>query len=114
MDKIMDLMIKIVAILLSAGIAYLGKLAVAWIKSKLDAQQAEKLDKLISELVAAAEQMFYDSDDTGEIRRDYVIRNLLQRGYEITDDIYSTLESKVFEINLVKHGFEDQGDDRGN
>jgi hypothetical protein len=113
MDRIMDIIIKIVAILLSAGIAYVGKLAVAWIRSKLDAQQAEKLDKLIAKLVAAAEQLLYESDDTGRLRREYVIKELSSRGYEITDSVYSALESKVFEINLVKHGFEEQ-DDGGN
>ena len=105
MEQIIDIIIKIVAILLSAGIAYLGKTVVTWIKSKLSEQQAEKLDRLIVELVSAAEQMYYDVDETGQMRKEYVTDRLMELGYAINQKINSKIESKVYELNLLKHGF---------
>lgn len=102
MDELMNIILKILAVLLGAGLGYLGKLAVNFMKTKLDALQAAKLDNLVADLVAAAEQLYYHCDDTGSIRRDYVTDQLVDLGYEVTDTIYNLLESKVFEINLAK------------
>lgn len=101
MEAIMDIIIKVAATLLAMGMGYLGKLAVQWLKGKLDEQGAEKLDLFVSELCFAAEQMFKEVDPDGTIRRGYVENMLAQAGYELTDAVRALIESKVFEINLT-------------
>lgn len=109
MEAIMDIIIKVAATLLAMGLGYLGKFAVKWLKGKVDAQSAEKLDLFISELCYAAEQMFKEVDPDGTIRRGYVENMLAQAGYELTDAIRALIESKVFEINLVNGVIEGGG-----
>lgn len=104
MEDIMDIIIRVVATLLALGIGYLGKFLVSWLKSKLNAQDAAKLDRFISELCEAAEQMYKESDPDGTIRLRYVESMLTQAGYELTDAVRALIESKVFEINLTNKG----------
>ena len=72
MEDIMNIIIKVAATLLALGAGYLGKLLVGWLKSKLSDRDAAKLDLFISELCAAAEQMYRDADPDGTIRLNYV------------------------------------------
>lgn len=101
MDELMDVILKLLAILLGAGLGYVGKLAVNWIKSKLDTQQAAKLDKIIADLVAAAEQMYKANDTSGVIRFDYVTDRLNELGYTVTQEIKDMIESHVLKVNLA-------------
>ena len=112
MEAIMDIIIKVVATLLAMGLGYLGKLAIQWLKGKLDEQGIEKLDLFVSELCYAAEQMFKEVDPDGTIRRGYVENMLAQAGYELTDAVRALIESKVFEINLT-NGIIEGGDANG-
>ena len=101
MDEIMNILIKIVAMLLALGAGYLGKYVVNWLKTNLDDRGDEKLDTFIAELVAAAEQMYKKDDPDGTARLRYVQTMLIGAGYDITDAIQAMIESKVFEINLT-------------
>lgn len=104
MEAIMDIIIKVAAALLAFGAGYLGKLLVSFLKSKLSDRDAAKLDLFISELTAAAEQMYKAADPDGTIRLHYVESMLTQAGYELTDAVKALIESKVFEINLMSKG----------
>ena len=112
MEAIMDIIIKVVATLLAMGLGYLGKLAIQWLKGKLDEQGIAKLDLFVSELCYAAEQMFKEVDPDGTIRRGYVENMLAQAGYELTDAVRALIESKVFEINLT-NSITDGGESNG-
>ena len=101
MDEIMNILIKIVAMLLALGAGYLGKYVVNWLKTNLDDRGDEKLDTFIAELVAAAEQMYKKDDPDGTERLFYVQSMLIGAGYDITDAVKAMIESKVFEINLT-------------
>lgn len=109
MEAIMDIIIKIAATLLALGAGYLGKLLVGFLKGKLNDRDAAKLDLFIAELTAAAEQMYKKDDPDGSIRLRYVENMLKQAGYELTDAVKALIESKVFEINLLKGGNEGGG-----
>lgn len=102
MEEIMDTIIKVAAMLLALGIGYLGKFLVRWMKSILDEKGDEKLDMFVSELVSAAEQMYKQTDPDGSIRLDYVQTMLVEAGYDVTAAVHALIESKVFEINLLK------------
>lgn len=101
MEDIIDIVLKVLALLLGAGLGYLGKLAVSYIKSKLTAQQAAELDTLIGELVAAAEQMYKAGDNNGSIRYDYVVGRLRDLGYAVTKEVNDLIESNVLKVNLA-------------
>lgn len=101
MDEIMTVVIKIVATLLALGIGWLGKYLINLVKTKLSITQAEKLDMFVAELVAAAEQMYKQTDPDGSIRLAYVKGMLIEAGYDLTDAVKALIEAKVFDINLA-------------
>ena len=104
MEEIIDIIVKIAATLLALGIGYLGRFLVKWLKSILDEKGDAKLDMFIAELVAAAEQMYKKEDPDGSIRLDYVQEMLVAAGYDVTNAVQALIESKVFEINLLREG----------
>lgn len=101
MDELINVCIKIVVTLVLMGAIYLGKWLIAWLKSKLDIQEAARLDKFVTELVSAAEQMFKHDDPSGENRLGYVQGMLMEAGYDLTDAVRALIEAKVFEINNI-------------
>ena len=101
MEEIINIVIKIVATLLAFGAAWLGKYLVSFLKTKLDEKQVVILDHFITELVAAAEQLYKENDPDGSIRLGYVQGVLIEAGYDITEMVQAMIESKVFEINLA-------------
>ena len=101
MEQIIDIIIKIVATLLLAGAGWLGKYVITYLRSNLDAREVELLDTFIAELVAAAEQLYAEVDETGGIRREYVYNRLVEAGYEITEAIKAMVEAKVYDINIT-------------
>lgn len=99
MEQILDILIKIVAVLIAAGISFLVNEATKWVKSKVSAAEAEKLDKFIDYLTEAAEQLLKEEDEDGSKRLDYVYTNLAEAGIEITEAVRALIESKVWRIN---------------
>ena len=99
-EQIFDILIKVAAVLLLYGVIYLGKYAIAFVKSKLSDRQLAKLRKFIDELVTAAEQMLKKDDPDGSIRLAYVQNMLVDAGYDITEAIMAMIESAVFNVNL--------------
>lgn len=101
MEQIIDIIIKIVATLLLAGAGWLVKYVITYLRSNLDAREVEFLDTFIAELVAAAEQLYAEVDETGGIRREYVYNRLVEAGYEITEAVKAMIEAKVYDINIL-------------
>ena len=83
MDEIINILIKIVAMLLVMGAGYLGRYIVKVLKANLDEKSDAMLDLFVEDLVAAAEQMFKKDDPDGTIRLEYVQDALLDAGYEV-------------------------------
>lgn len=101
MEQIIDIIIKVVATLLAIGAGMLGKYLINLLKANLDEKNRKKLELFITELVAAAEQLYKEWDKDGTIRYEYVSDMLIEAGYEITESIKVLIEAKVFEINLA-------------
>jgi hypothetical protein len=101
MEEIINIIIKVVAMLLAMGAGYLGRYIVKVLKANLDEKKDAMLDLFIEELVAAAEQMFKKNDPDGVIRLEYVEDSLIDAGYEITEAVRALIESKVFSLNLI-------------
>ena len=96
-QQIIDILIKLVAIIL---IAYVLPAFKNWLVTKVGEEKAAKLAEYIEKFVRAAEQMYKEVDETGEKRKQYVIDQLRDLGYTITDEINARIESEVFDINL--------------
>lgn len=101
MEEIINIIIRIAATLLLFGLGWLGRYLVKWLKTRLSDSDAAKLDLFITELVAAAEQLYRNGDPGGEKRLDYVQRMLVEAGYDITDMVRALIESKVYDINVT-------------
>ncbi len=101
MEQIIDIIIKIVVTLLLAGAGWLGKYVITYLRNNLDAKEVAFLDSFIAELVAAAEQLYAEVDETGRIRREYVQKMLVEAGYEITEAVQAMIEAKVYDINIM-------------
>ena len=101
MENIIDILIRVAAMLLIVGIGWLGRYLVKWLRTKLNDEQSAKLDLFVGELVAAAEQMCKNLDPDGSVRLDYVTGMLIEAGYEITDAVRALIEAKVYEVNLA-------------
>lgn len=96
-EQIIDILIKLVAIIL---IAYVLPELKKWLTNRIGEERAAKLAEYIEKFVKAAEQMYKEVDETGEKRKQYVIDQLRDLGYTITDEINARIESEVFDINL--------------
>ena len=111
MDDIINVIIKLLATLLGVGLAYLGKLITAWIKGRFEERELEKLRDFISTLVAAAEQIYKNTEDVSGIGRyGYVVEMLENAGYQVTDKVRALIESSVFEINVITGSTKESGD----
>lgn len=101
MEQILDILIRIAAMVLVFFAGRFFRYIFDLLKTKLNDKQAEKLDLFIAELVAAAEQMYKKDDPDGSVRMGYVQNMLIEAGYELTEAVKALIESKVFSINLV-------------
>lgn len=102
MEDIIDIVIKIVAAILTLGGVWLLRNLQSWLAIKLGAEKTARLDKLISELVAAADQQYKELDATGKLRLAYVTGLLEQLGYEMTEIIRAKIEAEVFSLPVKK------------
>ena len=101
MDEILNILIKLAAMVLVFLVGRAGRYLFELLKTKLNEKQTEKLDLFIAELVAAAEQMYKKDDPDGTVRLNYVQQMLVEAGYDITSAVQALIESKVFSINLM-------------
>jgi hypothetical protein len=96
MDEILTIIIRIAIIILSIGATWLTAWAKRYFTEKLGEEKTKKLDDIISTLTAAADQMLKTDDPDGSIRYQYVISELKNLGYTITDYIEAQIEARVY------------------
>ena len=101
MADILDIVVKILAALLTMGITYVLTKVKKFLESRMSETDMDMLENLISSFCQAAEQQFKEDDPTGEKRLEYVKEQLVKLGYEITDLIQAEIESAVWKINLT-------------
>lgn len=95
MEEILNIVIKMLGSLAGLGLVWLLGVAADYLKQK---GYNDELDRFITSLVTAAEQMYWNED--GDFRLKYVQTMLIEAGYELTDVIRAKIESKVYEINI--------------
>lgn len=100
-DNIINLAIEVIAVILAGFV--LPKLR-AYLKGKLDAEQWEALKRLVTVLVEAAEQTLKEDDPTGKLRKQYVVSQLHELSYDVTEEVNALIEAAVYGLNEAKHG----------
>lgn len=94
---------EIIGSLLAAfvvGLFYrLAPKAKAWFEANTSKATQERVRLLVRSFARAAEQLFHDTDPTGEKRNRYVREQLTALGIEITEAVLNMIEAEVWEIN---------------
>lgn len=96
-DAIIDLAIR-AAVIFLAG--YILPKVKEWLKTQLEEKEYERLVRLITALVEAAEQTL--KEQPGAIRKQYVISELKALEYDITAEVDALIEAAVYGINNGK------------
>lgn len=99
-SEIIELIVKALFGLLAIGGLWLVGFIKEVLKTKVEAQQASELDRLIYDFVAAAEQQLKQDDPDGTKRKAYVVEQLNAVGIAISQEINARIEAAVYEINL--------------
>lgn len=99
-SEIIELIVKALFGLLAIGGLWLVGFIKEVLKTKVEAQQASELDRLIYDFVAAAEQQLKQDDPDGTKRKAYVVEQLNAVGVAISQEINARIEAAVYEINL--------------
>ena len=99
-QELIELIVKALFGLLAIGGLWLVSFTKDVLKTKVEAQQASELDRLIYDFVAAAEQQLKEDDPDGTKRKAYVVEQLNAVGIAISQEINARIEAAVYEINL--------------
>ena len=99
MNDIYEIIGKLLAALLVGLLAYLTPRAKAWFEANASKSAQEKVQQLIQAFARAAEQLYHDTDPSGEVRNRFVREQLEALGVEVTEAIINMIEGAVWEIN---------------
>lgn len=80
-------------------LAYLMPKAKAWFEASTSKDTQERVQQLIRAFARAAEQLYHDTDPSGEARNRFVREQLTALGVEVTEAIINMIEGAVWEIN---------------
>lgn len=98
-DQMISIIGKLIAAAFVGVVTYLAPKVKMWLETHASKTEQEKVRILIQSFAEAAEQLLYESDDTGFKRMAYVKNQLTAVGIGITDEIVAMIESAVWEIN---------------
>lgn len=98
MEAIMDILIKLIGSLAGVAVVYVARAVGVYLTQ---AREDKRLDQLVSSAVQAAEQLFKEVDDDGQIRLEYVQGLLIDAGYDLTEAVMALIESKVYALNIA-------------
>ena len=99
MENIYEIIGKRLAAFVVALLAYLAPKAKTWIMANISKTTQENLLRLIRSFARAAEQLYHDTDPSGEARNRFVREQLTALGVEITEAVINMIEGAVWEIN---------------
>lgn len=88
---------KILQFVLALAAVLITRYAVPAIRAYLESKEAENMMDVITELVAAAEQLF-PAAKSGEQKLSYVTSMLESEGITVSDAIRAKIEAAVYEL----------------
>ena len=93
MEDIYGVIGKLLAVLMAGLLAYLTPKVKAWLEAHTSRAAQERLAQ-------AAEQLYHDTDPSGETRSRFVREQLSALGVEVTEAVCNMIEGAVWEINM--------------
>lgn len=99
MSNIYEIIGKLLAAFLVGLLAYLTPRAKAWFEANASKSTQEKVQQLVRAFARAAEQLYHDTDPSGEARNRFVREQLTALGIEVTEAVLNMIEGAVWEIN---------------
>ena len=99
MGNIYEIIGKLLAAVFVALVAYLTPKAKAWLEANASRSTQERLQQLVRAFARAAEQLYHDTDPSGEARNRFVREQLTALGVEVTEAVLNMIEGAVWEIN---------------
>ncbi len=99
MENIYEIIGKLLAAFVVGLLAYLTPRAKAWLEANASKSTQERVQQLVRAFARAAEQLYHDTDPSGEVRSRFVRKQLAALGVEITEAVMNMIEGAVWEIN---------------
>lgn len=99
---------EIVEAVLALAVTIISVFVIPWIKSKTTAQERENLLRWVDIAVAAAQQLYHQSD--GERRLAYALDVLADKGFDVDNmAVRDAVEAAVLKLHRQLEGKEDDG-----
>ena len=99
MEHIYEIIGKLLAAVFVALLAYLTPKVKEWLEARTGKDHYDQLMRLVQAFARAAEQLYHDTDPSGEERNRFVREQLTALGVEITEAVMNMIEGAVWEIN---------------
>ena len=99
MEHIYEIIGKLLAAAFVALLAYLTPRAKAWLEANVTRTTQERVQQLVQAFARAAEQLYRETDPSGEARNRFVREQLTALGVEVTEAVINMIEGAVWEIN---------------
>lgn len=80
-------------------LTYLTPKVKEWLEARTGKDHHEQLLQLVRAFARAAEQLYHDTDPSGEARNRFVREQLTALGVEVTEAVLNMIEGAVWEIN---------------
>ena len=99
MNDIYEIIGKLLAAVFVGLLAYLTPKAKGWLEANMHKSAQDQIQQLVRAFARAAEQLYHDTDPSGEARNRFVREQLTALGVEVTEAIINMIEGAVWEIN---------------
>ena len=99
MENIYEIIGKLLAALVVGLLAYLTPKVKEWLEASTGKDHYDQLMQLVRAFARAAEQLYHNTDPSGEARNRFVREQLTAMDVEITEAVVNMIEGAVWEIN---------------
>ena len=90
---------KLLAAAFFALLAYLTPKVKEWLEARTGKDHYDQLMQMVQAFARAAEQLYHNTDPSGEARNRFVREQLAAMDVEITEAVVNMIEGAVWEIN---------------
>ena len=90
---------KLLAAACFALLAYLTPKVKEWLEARTGKDHYDQLMQMVQAFARAAEQLYHNTDPSGEARNRFVREQLAAMDVEITETVVNMIEGAVWEIN---------------
>ena len=92
------IIIEILGIVITILITFLIAKVREYLAKAIEEIEDEDLRENVRALVSAAEQQYKAVEHAGEQKKDYVVHELIELGYELTAYVNALIESEVYKL----------------